>query len=238
MNMKHFLAAALLLCLSVGTSAQSLKPQNLQGFDYRGFHFGFLLSLNTSDFYIRVKPDYDFENRLLSIDNASQSGFNLALLASADVTQNVHARFIPGLSFQDRGLYYRFLNDEQQVEPILKRTESVYLDLPVVWKLRTNRINNFAAYALIGGKYSIDMQSQKDVDNQSADEKILKLSKTDYSIDAGGGIDFFLPYFKFGMEVKVATGLKNVLIQEDTRFSSPIESLRTRSVIVSFTFEG
>ena len=68
MNMKQFLVAALLLCLSVGTSAQSLKPQNLQGFDYRGFHFGFLLSLNTSDFYIRVKPDYDFENRLLSID--------------------------------------------------------------------------------------------------------------------------------------------------------------------------
>lgn len=238
MKCSHLFAAVCFALISSTVGAQSLTPANLQGFDYRGFHFGFLLGLNTSDFFIELKPDYDFENRLLSIDNASQSGFNLALLASADLTPNFHLRFIPGLSFQDRGLNYRFLTDEGKIEPILKRTESVYLDLPLAWKFRTNRINNFAAYALIGGRYSVDMQSQKDVDNQSADEKILKLSKTDYGIDAGGGVDFFLPYFKFGIEVKVATGLKNVLIPEDTRFATPIESLRNRSVVVSFTFEG
>lgn len=234
----RFLVCLLLASFSLSAFGQGQKQINLPGFDYKKVHFGFLLSVNSSDFNIKLRPDYTFENRLLSVANRSQSGFNLALCASGDLHPNVHFRFIPGLSFQDRGLEFKFLDDEGRVEPIIKRTESVYLDLPIVTKLRTNRINNFAAYALIGGKYSIDMQSQKDVNNQGSDEKIIKLSKTDYSIDAGGGMDFYLPYFKFGFEVKVATGLKNVLIQEETRFSSPLESLKTRTVVVSFTFEG
>lgn len=238
MSISKTFVCLLLLSLSVNAFGQGQKQINLPGFDYKKVHFGFLLSLNTADFNIKLRPDYTFENRLLSVANRSQSGFNLALLASGDLAPNVHFRFIPGLSFQDRGLEYRFLDDEGRVETFLKRTESVYLDLPIVAKLRTNRINNFAAYALIGGKYSIDMQSQKDVDNLGASQIIVKLAKNDYSIDAGGGMDFYLPYFKFGIEVKVATGLANVLIQEETKFSAPIESLNTRTVVVSFTFEG
>lgn len=234
----RFLLLALVLSTSTVASGQGLQPKNLQGFDYRAFHFGFLLSLNTSDFYIQYKPDYSFENRLLSVDNQSQGGFNLALLASLDIIPNVRLRFVPGLSFQDRGLSFRFQTEEGQVETFLKRTESVYLDFPLLWKFRTNRIDNFAAYALVGGKYSIDMQSQKDVDNASADEKIIKLARNDYSLDFGGGLDFFLPYFKFGIEAKVAIGLPDVLIQENTRFSDPIQSLRTRTVIISLSFEG
>lgn len=211
---------------------------NLETFDYKRYHFGFILSFNTADFYINYEPDFTFNDSLLGIDNVQQSGFNLALLASFNATKNVRIRFIPGLSFQDRGLNFRFLDEEGKTEYLLKRTESVYLDLPIMLKLRTNRVRNIAAYALIGGKYSIDMQSQKDVNNSSSENKILKLINTDYSIDAGGGIDFFLPYFKFAIEAKSAIGLPNVLIQEDTRFSSPIESLKTRTVIISLTFEG
>jgi hypothetical protein len=54
----------------------------------------------------------------------------------------------------------------------------------------------------------------------------------------GGGFDFFLPYFKFAVEFKTSIGINDILIHEDTPFSNPIESLRTRSFIVSFTFEG
>jgi hypothetical protein len=34
-------------------------------------------------------------------------------------------------------------------------------------KLRSDRINNFAVYLLGGGKFSIDMASQKDVNKRS-----------------------------------------------------------------------
>ena len=212
--------------------------KNLPSFDYKKYHFGFLLSTNSSDFFFDYRPDFTFQDSLLGIENVRQSGFNLALLASLDLTPNFHLRFIPGLSFQDRGLNYRFLLEDGTQDVLLKRTESVFLDFPLLIKLRTNRVGNVAAYALIGGKYSIDLQSQKDVDNAVESDVIIKLQNRDYSIDAGGGIDFFLPYFKFSIEMKTAFGLPNMLIQEDSRFSSPIESLRTRTFIFSLCFEG
>jgi hypothetical protein len=116
--------------------------------------------------------------------------------------------------------------------------QSVWLEFPILIKLRTNRVGNFAAYALIGGKYGMDMQSQKDVNNAVAGDIIVKLKDRDYSIDAGAGFDFFLPYFKFAIEFKTAFGLTNVLFEEDQPFSAPIESLRTRTFVVSFSFEG
>lgn len=92
-----------LLCLGGwGMQAQTAK-QNLAKFDYRPYHFGFLLSGNTSSFNFSLRPDFTFADSLLSVENNSLSGFNLALLASVNVNPVVHVRFIPGLSFQDRG---------------------------------------------------------------------------------------------------------------------------------------
>ena len=38
--------------------------------------------------------------------------------------------------------------------------------------------------------------------------------------------------------MKTEFGLRNVLIQDDTPFSAAFDQLRTRSFIISFTFEG
>jgi hypothetical protein len=91
---------------------------------------------------------------------------------------------------------------------------------------------------LFGGKFSKDMQSQQDVNNAVAEQIVIKLKDKDVSLDMGGGFDFFLPYFKFALEFKTSIGINDILIHEDTPFSNPIESLRTRSFIVSLTFEG
>src|SRR5688572_7040697 len=92
---------------------------NLERFDSYTYHFGFLLSANTSSFFIDYKPDFTFQDSLLGIDNVPQAGFNLALLASYNLVKNVNVRFIPGLSFQDRGLSYRFLNADGTTETYL-----------------------------------------------------------------------------------------------------------------------
>jgi hypothetical protein len=54
----------------------------------------------------------------------------------------------------------------------------------------------------------------------------------------GGGLDFFLPYFKFGCELKLSHGIPNVLIQDNSMYSSPIDQLRTKTWLFSLTFEG
>lgn len=207
-------------------------------FDYRAYHFGFLLSGNTSSFNFQLRPDYTFSDSLLSVENNALAGFNLALLASLNVNQTIRIRFIPGLSFQDRGMLFRFRNPDGTTNPVSVRTESVFLDFPLIVKLRTERIGNFAPYALVGGKISRDMQSQADVNQSLQDGYILKLAKNNSSLDFGAGADFFLPFFKFSVELKTEFGMRNVLIQDDTPFSQALDQLRTRSFIISFTFEG
>jgi hypothetical protein len=237
-KLEHVICVLLFWSVAANTFGQAKGRENLPNFDSRYYHFGFHLSANTSSFFIDYKPDFTFNDSLLGIENVPQSGFNLSLLASFNPIKNVNLRFVPGLSFQDRGLNYTFLTDDNKVETFLKRTESVWLQFPLALKLRTNRVGNFAAYALFGGSYGIDMQSQKDVDEAVAGKIVVKLQKTDMTIDAGGGVDFFLPYFKFGIEMKTCFGMNNILIQENNQFTDPISKLRTRAFVLSLCFEG
>lgn len=212
--------------------------ENLPNFDLRRFHFGFLLSYNTSDLSVKLKPESRFTDSLLVLDHLKKPGFNLGIVASLNVNQNLSVRFLPTLSFQERVLQYQFRTSTNRSVFFQKPIESTYLEFPLLLKFRSDRINNFAVYLLLGGKYSIDMASQKDVNNEIDEEVVVKLNKYDYSAEVGGGVDMFLPYFKFGMELKFAAGIPNLLLDDGTRFSSPIESLRSKVWVFTFTFEG
>ena len=56
--------------------------------------------------------------------------------------------------------------------------------------------------------------------------------------DIGFGTDFYLEYFKFGIELKMSYGLNDIHIRESNAFSDPIEMLKTKMFLLSFTFEG
>lgn len=231
----------LLLSGLLGTSAvaqKKIKTENLPNFDLHPFHFGFLLSYNTADFFVKMKPNAPFTDSLLVLDHVRQPGFNLGIVSSFNMTRNLSLRFIPTLSFQDRILSYRFRKSDGTPIGFDKPVESTWLEFPLLLKMRSDRINNFAVYVITGGKFSIDMASQKDVNNEIDEEVVVKLAKYDYSAEVGGGMDMFLPYFKFGMELKFAVGIPNLLIDDGTRFSIPVESLRSKTWIVTFTFEG
>jgi hypothetical protein len=212
--------------------------ENLPNFDLRRFHFGFLLSYNTSDLSVKLKPESRFTDSLLVLDHLKKPGFNLGIVASLNVNRNLSVRFLPTLSFQERVLQYQFRTSTNRSVFFQKPIESTYLEFPLLMKFRSDRINNFAVYLLGGGKFCIDMASQKDVNNALDDEVVIKLAKYDYAVEAGGGMDMFLPYFKFGVELKASWGIPNLLIDDDTRFSNPIESLRSKAWVLTFTFEG
>ena len=219
---------------------RGVKVQNLPNFDLRRYHFGFLLSYNNSDFLMRQDPLANFRDSLMVLDHERQPGFNLGIVASLTLTDNLSLRFLPTLSFQERVLQYQFKSETTELGSIFfrKPVESTYLEFPLHLKVRSDRINNFAVYAIGGGKVSIDMATQKDVTQGLDDEIVIKLAKYDYSVDVGGGFDFFMPYFKFGIELRTGIGLPNILIDDETRFSRPLESLRSRVWVLTFTFEG
>lgn len=231
----------LLLALATPGAAQyqsGVKMENLPNFDLRKFHFGFLLSYNNSDFYVKQDPLAPFRDSLMVLDHQRQPGFNLGIVASMNLNKNFSLRFLPGLSFQERILQYEFKDVDGGSIFFRKPVESTYLEFPLLLKFRSDRINNFAIYTLTGGKFSIDMASQKDVDQTLDDEVVIKLARNDYSVELGAGVDFFLTYFKFGIELKHGIGIPNILLDDGTRFSSPIQSLRSKTWVLTFTFEG
>jgi hypothetical protein len=225
---------------SVNTYAQKKKEQmeNLSGFDRQFYHFGFVLSVNTSNVRVGFKEQTIQDTNIIAINNKSRPGFNLGMVASLDITGNWHLRFVPTLTFNERELEYTFLLDNGKTEKIQKALNSTYIDFPLFFKYRTNRMNNAALFVLLGGQYSIDVASQKDVNNAVSKEIVVKLDNSNWSVITGLGVDFFLPYFKFGIELKVDIGVKNLLIDDNTIYSAPLNSLKSQSVMISFTFEG
>ena len=238
-SLSRSLFVGLLLIVTASATAQDrVRVENLPNFDLRRFHFGFLLSYNTSDFFVKLKPSVPFTDSLLVLDHFKKPGFNLGIVASLNANPNWSIRFLPTLSFQERVLQYEFRQSDGSLVFFQKPIESTYLEFPLLVKFRTDRINNFAAYMVAGGKFCIDMASQKDVDNALDDDVVVKLRRNDYAAEVGGGVDMFLPYFKFGIELKASFGIPNLLIDDATRFSTPIESLRSKAWILTFTFEG
>lgn len=234
--MKKFTGiCALLFCLAVPFS-YGQQGKNYPAFDHKKLHFGFALGVNTSDFHYTVAIDSANQDSITGINIQKQPGFNLGIISSWNIHETVSLRFVPSLSFQERLFEYTYINKgEQKIKST--RLESTTLDFPLMLKLRTKRLTNFAAYAIGGAQYSLDLASQKDVD-QTLGDPIVKILQHDFAYQVGGGFDFWMPYFKFAIELKLSNGFRNVIIQDHTFFMDPLSSLKTKVWWFSITFEG
>ena len=77
------------------------------------------------------------------------------------------------------------------------------------------------------------MASEKDV----LDENIFKLNRSNFAIEIGAGCDFYFEYFKFAPQIKYSYGLKNLIVEDGTIFTSPLDGFYSRGIQISFTFE-
>lgn len=69
------------------------------------------------------------------------------------------------------------------------------------------------------------------------DVERVKIIRGDLAYEIGLGIDLYLPFFKFSPEIKFVQGLNNLLVPETHRYSSPLDGLRARTIMISFNFE-
>lgn len=214
------------------------EMQNLRRYDYDWLHFGFALGINSTNFIVSPVKDFQKLDSLKVLGSKPEAGFNLAIVSEVALTKYIKLRFVPDLSFAERDLDYHFVGSETITW--VKKVESTFLDFPLDIKYKSKRVNNFGMYLLGGGKYVIDLASQKDVNNANLDaaDQVIKLRKNDFAYSLGAGIDMYAPYFKFSIDVKLSIGLKDLLINDNTVFSNPIEKLNSKVVLISFNFEG
>ena len=230
-----FFLIALLLCVSFNSFGQRhKKPQNLPRYDFKKIHFGFTLGINSLNFNINKNNNFLNNDTLLSMLSEDQKGFNLGIVSNLRLGKYTDLRFIPTLVFGERILNYSF-NDQSNLPLQEKRIESTMIDFPFSLKYKSERYNNFRAYVLTGIKYSLDLASKDEIDDEG--QEIVKLKKNDLMGEIGFGLDFYLEYFKFSPQIKISYGLLNLLTNDSTIYTESINKLTTNGWMLSFTFE-
>lgn len=231
--MKKIYKIAIILLLSQNLFAQRYNvPLNLPNYDNKPIHFGFLIGLNTLDF--KLTPVSNVEDELFVIQSQSQKGFNLGVVSNMRLGNNLDFRFIPTLSLAERRIFYT-LNDNTVLTDENKKIESTFIEFPVSIKYKSSRYNNGRAYIMTGLKYSLDLASQRNIDDEGLE--IVKIKKDDFLYEIGLGLDFYLPYFKFSPELKANFGLTNLVVNDGSIYSRSIKGMKTRGFSISFTFE-
>jgi Outer membrane protein beta-barrel domain len=234
MNKKTYLLL-LLGVLLWSSSFSQVKVENLPKYDRKLFHFGFTVGFNQMDFAIKRVQNPHYADTLLTLFTQPEGGFQIGIVSNMRIHDNFDLRFIPTLSFGDRVLNYSLKTQDTTILSQSKRIESTFIDFPVYVKFKSNRLTNFRAYVLAGGKYSLDLASQKDKEDYN--EYIVKLKRHDFSGEVGVGFDFYLEYFKFAVELKMSYGLTDLLYRENNVYTNSIERLNSKMFWLSFTFE-
>ena len=260
MQVKRYIFIGLLLLVQLGAFAQMWGVPNLTTFDDKKIHFGFTLGLNTMDLNFShyhtlddnpafnagevsaLNPDYllelDSVGRMVRADIPTLlPGFTVGIVSNLRITENLDLRFIPGLSFGSRDLFFNVpihdLNDPANVESYALR--STYLDFPFLLKYKSKRIINQRPH-MIGGlavRYDI---------SKSAKEELFRLKNGTVYAEAGMGWDSYLQFFRLSTELKYSFGLNNALAAPPVEpqpkyYNQAFKRISTHMLTLSFHFE-
>lgn len=219
------------LLLSLNAIPQRAVFRNIPEHDMKRLHFGFTLGINTMDFDIQPSS-YATANSVYPEVSQLIPGFNINIVSNLKLNKFFDLRFLPGISFGQRNIdYYRdsAYFDHQELE-------SSCLEFPLILKYSSTRVNNFRPYLISGVNVRYDLAK-----NFNEEDLIfLKLKRLDYYLEIGGGIDFYLPYFRFSTEIKYAIGFRDVLDKVPSSqplFQNSMNFLKSNMLILSFHFE-
>jgi hypothetical protein len=215
------------------------------GADEQDLSFGFSFSYVSSDFKITKKPDwrkpfFDATNNqyitdsLNSIGSKSTPGFAIGFLTRYTLTEHFEVRATPSLVFADRNLSYTYRNPDQNQE---KQVQTTSLEIPLSFKLKSDRLGDFRAYILGGVKYTKAIGGKKNEANLDPLDKLVKNTGGFSSYEAGLGCDIYFEFFKLSPQIKVSNSFGNILVPENHPFSSPISKLSLHTVMFSLFFE-
>lgn len=186
--------------------------------------------------------------QVYSLENAPRLGFTISIVSNLRLAEHFDLRFIPSLAFGERSLVYTLkLNyassesfsvpDTFRIVTTTKTITSTFLEFPLYLRYKAKRIQNFAPYVFVGGKYSIDLASEAKKNKDALNNKHVKLYRSDIMGDIGLGFDFYNNWFKLGVELKMSYGVRDMIRHEDNIYTDVIESLNSKTFTLGFTFE-
>ena len=235
-----------LLLFALGASGQVERPRNLTAFDLKRIHFGFTVGVNSMDVgFIR---NYSAENFVYADLSHPLPGFQVSIVSDLRLSDNWNLRFLPGISFGSREIWFYDYSDGVVGEPVeLPNVDNpvplgpAFLDFPLHFKYRSKRVNNYRPYLVGGLNFRFDMSAKKLGYFDTESDEFLKFQRGDLYLEFGFGIDNYLRYFKFAPEIKLAVGLMNIMDPQGRNphfeFAESVESARSFILMLNFHFE-
>lgn len=244
--MKRLPFLLLLLVVSATLQAQKERPRYLPAFDHKLIHFGFTVGFNMMD--VGLARNYDAENFIYADLSHPLPGFQVSIVSDLRLGDNWNLRFLPGISFGSRELdYYEYDEVAQQMGERVQLKDAdnpvaigpSFLDFPLLFKYRSERVNNYRPYLIGGINFRYDMSAKRQFDVES--NEYVKFKPADFYLEFGFGVDTYLRFFKFAPELKVAVGLTNILTDDYRepypQFVSSIDRATSYIVMLNFHFE-
>lgn len=247
------------IIFSISAFSQINKVPNLKLYDFERLHFGFILAANEMDFMVKAKENLyqtywenipndgdlkgSYAARIYGIRGNPSIGFSVGIVGDLRLGEYFNLRFIPTLAFGRREMHYDVKLYDEENRPILndsiftvtKQINSTFVEFPFLLKYKSKRDHNMRAYVLGGVKFSFDLASQANKEEESNYDP--KLFRTDTYGVIGGGVDIYMNWFKFGVEFTMSYGLRDMLLREGNLYTDSIESLRSKIFMFTFTFE-
>ena len=217
-----------LMVLATGLKAQF----NVNELGKKDVYFGIAMGVNVGDFKVIHSPRVALNDSIRYFKPSFGPGFNLGIICNYQFHKYFDLRFIPTLSFSDKGISYEDLN-----HTIIKKTiSSIYLDFPLQVRFKSDPIKDFRIYVIAGARYDFDLASN--VKARKADD-IIKIGKNDAAAEYGVGFMIYFPYFILSPEFKVSHGFINLNTPTPGLiYSRTIERMYSRTFTFTLNLEG
>lgn len=198
--------------------------------------WGYYLGLSSYDF------NFDYNEDLKDIYVQRNAGFNVGLIGNLRINDFIDLRFEPGLFITTRNLFYSteyFQGIDYGNNDLEREVKSTYVHIPLLVKFSTKRINNFKPFIIGGISTAMNLSSnEKNPDDNSNGQ--FRTTKSSLFYEIGFGIDFYLYNFKFTPSIRGLFGIKDELVRDNdpnSPWTSNINSMKTRGVLINFTFQ-
>ncbi|MGN6193546.1 MAG: outer membrane beta-barrel protein [Ginsengibacter sp.] len=230
---KIVLIVSLLFC-SIASIAQSDNTMNQEDHDDKPYHFGINIGYNESHFNFTHHPRFLQYDSILDVESINNPGINLAWLVNVRMSNHFDIRMHPlDLTFSEKAFLYsqKYESDSS----VTKKVQSITLSFPVNIAFSSDRIGNFKVYTIAGGKFDYDLASNA---GASKAEDLVKLNRSDISVELGLGFHIYFPYFVLSPEIKLSSGLTNLHARDpNLKYSNVLDKINARMITFSLTVE-
>ncbi len=264
MKIRHLLLYLSFFILNKNALGQNdRRPQNKPFFDDKKWHFGFTLGPELQNFRVSNNSQ-DVIGQANFTPPAATAGtldgafyytemperiigsFHVGIITSRRLGEYFNLRMLPSLSLGQRNLVSKlytkemlpggetvmFSDEKFNIKTSIKTT---HISLPVLIKYKAERMTNFRPYLLAGGNIKYDLS--RDLEDP------ITLKRMDAYLEMGLGADFYLPTFRFGLEVRFSIGLLDILeherppLDEMPYLTYSISKITSNVISIAFNFE-